>query len=187
MITIQEARIEDCAFVARGICMALHMVPEEEKVQKIDLICQREDVLYSYRHALIAWDRDTPVGLCLCYDGGKYHEMRKTTFPLFEAIFGEDPNHEAMDLDNAEDEAVAGEYYIDSLSVLPEWRRQGIGFNLMKAQINKAKQLGFDKATLLVDPENPNAQSLYRRIGFCPDCDVYAFGQIFWKWIVRII
>lgn len=177
----------DCLFVARGICMALHQVPDEEKIRGIAKICEREDVLYSYRHTIIAWDDDTPVGICLCYDGGKYHEMRKITFPLFETLFGKDPDHEGLDLDNAEDEAVAGEYYIDSLAVMPDYRNRGIGQQLMQAQIDKAKALGFTKATLLVDPTNDKAQGLYRRLGFKEDTEVYAFGQIYWKWklIVR--
>ncbi len=182
METIRDARIEDCEFVARGICMALHMMPEEPMLKGIAKICQRTDVLYSYRHAMIAWEGDTPVGLCLCYDGGKYHEMRQITFPLFEALMGHEPSHEEMDLEHAEDEAVAGEYYMDSLAVMPQWRKRGIGFRLMQAQLERAKALGFHKATLLVDPDNEEAQRIYRKLGFVEDSQVYAFGQIFWKW-----
>lgn len=166
--------------------MALHRVPEDEMLRGIAKICEREDVLYSYRHAVVAWQGDTPVGICLCYDGGKYHEMRKTTFPLFEELMGGDSDHEKMDLDNAEDEATAGEYYMDSLAVMPEYRKQGIGIRLMQAQIEKAKTLGFTKATLLVDPVNNEAQSIYRQLGFTEDTEVYAFGQTFWKWKLTI-
>ena len=183
---IQDARIEDCEFVARGICMALHFVPDEKKIKGIAEICQREDVLYSYRHAIIAWEDDEPIGLCLCYDGGKYHEMRKVTFPLFESLMGGDSNHEQMDLENAEDEAVAGEYYFDSLAVMPEWRNRGVAARLMQAQKDKAKAMGFKKSTLLVDPENTGAQYLYKKMGFEEDTDVYAFGQTFWKWKAKV-
>jgi len=186
-ITIKEATIDDCEFVARGICMALHKEPDGKMCREIAKICQRHDVLYSYKHTLIAWAADTPVGLCLCYDGGRYHEMRGITIALFETLMGNDPDHEQMDLDNAEDEAIAGEYYMDSLAVMPGWRRQGIGFQLMQAQISKAKNLGFTKATLLVDPENGEAQRMYKRLGFIEDTEVYAFGQTFWKWKLPIV
>lgn len=186
MLILQDARIEDCEFVARGICMALHKVPEEPMVREIAKICMREDVLYSYRHAIIAWEDDIPVGICLCYDGAKYHEMRKRTFDMFEQLMHYDPTHEKMDLENAEDEAVAGEYYMDSLAVMPDWRKKGIGLQLMKAQLNKARTLGFMKASLLVDPENVNAQQMYKKLGFKESAQVYAFGQIFWKWICTI-
>ncbi len=106
--------------------------------------------------------------------------MRNITFPLFSQ------GNEEMDLENAQDEAVAGEFYMDSLAVLPEFRRMGIGRMLMLAQIEKARQMGFNKATLLVDPDNPSAQQLYRSIGFKHQEDCYAFGQIFWKWAVEL-
>ncbi|GEM_PF-6373048 len=48
------------------------------------------------------------------------------------------------------------------------------------------RELGFNKATLLVDPENENAKRLYRKLGFTDDSDIYAFGQIFWKWTKKI-
>lgn len=181
---IRDAEIKDCEFIARGICMALHNVPDESLLKGMALICQRDDVLYSYQHALIAWEGDSPIGLCLCYDGAGYHRMREITFPLFDALTGHSNN--SMDLANAEDEAVAGEYYMDSLAVMPDFRNQGIGFKLMQAQLEKARTLGFNKATLLVDPANTNAQRLYRRIGFTEESEIYAFGQIYWKWKILI-
>ena len=158
--------------------------------KSIARICERDDVLYSYKHAIIAWEGDIPIGICLCYDGAKYHEMRKITFSLFDELMHDEPDHqetcgepvESMDLDNMQDEAEAGEYYMDSLAVWPEWRGRGIGMKLMQAQIDRACKLGFKKASLLVDPENENAKRMYRKLGFMDDSEVYAFGQIFWKW-----
>ena len=66
---------------------------------------------------------------------------------------------------------------------MPEFRRRGIAGQLIEAQMTKAKQAGFVKASLLVDPANPNAQTLYRKLGFIHNGEVYAFGQTFWKWI----
>ena len=86
-----------------------------------------------------------------------------------------------MDFENFEDETQEGEFYIDSLAVLPEFRRRGIAQELMKAQIKRGSEMGLPIATLLVDPENPNAQKLYYNLGFKYSEDVYAFGQIFWK------
>lgn len=192
MIEIKDARIEDCGFIARCVCIALHKSLEASLLQCLEKICQREDVLYSYRHAIIAWEGDTPVGLCLCYDGGRYHEMRETTFPLFDTLKSDNPNSNNIEpvgqivTENAEDEAVAGEYYIDSIAVLPEYRKQSIGGRLLQAQIDKASALDFKKVTLLVDPENYEAQSMYRRHGFIDDSEVFAFGQIYLKWKLMI-
>lgn len=178
---IRQATIDDVLFVAQGVVMALHLDPNEQDIPAIAKICSREDVLYSYKNALIAFEKDSitgkekPVGLCLCYDGKGYHEIRLRTFALFP------DKSEDMDFEHFEDETCEGEYYIDSLAILPEYRRQGFATQLMKAQIDKGRSLGLPVATLLVDPENPNAQKLYTNLGFRYSSDVYAFGKIYWK------
>jgi len=133
-------------------------------------------------------------GICMALHREPDCEMRKITFPLFDELMYDDADHqetcgepvESMDLDNMQDEAEAGEYYMDSLAVWPEWRGRGVGTKLMQAQIDKARELGFNKAALLVDPENENARRMYRKLGFMDDSEVYAFGQIFLKWVRKI-
>ena len=183
-IEIRQATLNDCPFVARCIAMALHIELQEEWLPGVASICAREDVLYSYRHALIAFEGDTPLGLCLAYDGNNYHEIRLRTTALFAALY--DDEDDDMDFAHAEDETKAGEYYIDSLAVLPEYRRQGIARQLMQAQIEKGRQLGFTHFTLLVEPTNPNAQKLYSQFGFKYESDCYFFGQNFWKWGLKV-
>lgn len=182
-IEIRPATLDDCQFVARCVCMALHHDLPNEELQGVAAICAREDVLYSYKHALIGWLDDEPVGLCLAYDGDGYHEIRVRTFAAFAALHPD--QEDDMDLANAEDETEAGEYYIDSLAVLPAYRRRGYARLLMQAQIAWGQRLGHTRFTLLVDPENPDAQSLYRQLGFEHEGDCYAFGQIYWKWSCR--
>ena len=182
MLEIREARPEDAPFVARCVCMALHHELSEEELPGVAAICAREDVLYSYRNALIAWLGNVPVGLCLAYDGNGYHEIRVRTFAAFAALHPDEEDD--MDLEHAEDETSAGEYYIDSLAVLPEYRRRGYARQLMQAQIAQGQQLGIRNITLLVDPENSEAQRLYESLGFRYASDCYAFGQIYWKWAI---
>lgn len=208
-ITIRPATLNDTAFVARGIVMALHLDPEEADLPHIARICAREDVLYSYKHTLLACLTDqvcvagqvfaagTPIGLCLAYDGARYSELRERTFALFASNPSESDRarNEELDLEHMEDEAAAGEYYIDSLAVLEPFRRQGFARQLMLAQLEQGRQFGLlqaqqhvekpiQKATLLVDPANGNAQALYRQCGFTHVGEVYAFGQTYWKWQV---
>lgn len=178
--SILPATKADAPFVARCVCMALHHEPSAAELPGIAAICSREDVLYSYRHALIAWIGETPVGLCLAYDGQDYHTIRLRTFAAFAALHPDE--EDTMDLTNAEDETTAGEFYIDSLAVLPEYRRQGIGRQLMQAQIRRGLSMGLQHQTLLVDPGNPSAQQLYASLGFAYETDCYAFGQMFKKW-----
>lgn len=177
-LTIRWATPEDAMFVAWGVCCALHRDPDEGFLPVMARVCGMEQVLYSYRHALIALVDGEPVGLCLCYDGGKYHEMRIRTFAHFPE------SNEEMDFEHMEDESGPGEYYIDSLAVKPGYRGQGIARLLMQRQIEHGLSLGL-KPTLLVDPDNPPALWLYHGLGFEYLTDCYAFGQIFHKLEIR--
>ncbi len=166
--------MDEIEFIARGVIMALHNEPTPELLATMKRVVALDDTLYSHRHAVLEYVDGEPVGLCLAYDGADYHAMRERTF----AFFPDSPAD--LDLSNMEDEAGAGEWYIDSLAVLPEFRRRGIARRLLKAQIKKGQDLGLTP-TLLVDPNNPSALRLYESVGFRYDCDVYAFGQIFSK------
>lgn len=179
-LIIRQATKADSEYIARFFCMALHREPSVEELPEFAKIAELDDVLYSYRNALMAEIDGKLVGMCLCYDGTGYHEIRLRTFALFAAL-DDGETEDEMDFEHFEDETQEGEYYIDSLAVLPEYRCQGIATALMKAQIEKGAALGIPIATLLVDPDNPNAQKLYYNLGFKYHSDVYAFGQIFWK------
>ena len=54
---------------------------------------------------------------------------------------------------------------LDTLAVLPEYRKQGIASALLKASIEKARKIG-KPAGLLVEKENHNARRLYESLGF---------------------
>ena len=182
--TFRWATKADAPFIAWGVCCALHNHPSEAMLDYIAKeVCSREaDILYSYRNALLACVDGHPVGLCLSYDGEGYHERRLRTFALFDQapVEATDDEGQDMDLEHAEDETQAGEYYIDSLAVLPEYRGRGIARQLMQAQIAHGHSLGLP-STLLVDPDNPPALRLYESLGFRYHSDCYAFGMIYTK------
>lgn len=186
--TFRWATKADAPFIAWGVCCALHTHPSEKLLQYIaNEVCSREaDILYSYRNALLALVEDRPVGLCLCYDGEGYHERRLRTFALFDQSPVDDTESDEpdMDLENAEDETQVGEYYIDSLAVLPEFRGHGIARQLMLKQIEHGRSLGLP-STLLVDPANPPALRLYESLGFQYHSDCYAFGMIYTKMMLH--
>lgn len=173
-ISIRPAGIEDIPFVAKGVLMALH-IDDLTELPQVEAVCKQEDTLYAWQNALLACFEDKPVGLCLAYEGTNYHEKRIRTFEQIESW------RETMDMSHMEDETGPGEYYIDSLAVLPEFRGLGIGSQLIQAQLEKGRASGLKVATLLVDPNNPPAIGLYIRNGFKDMCDVYAFGQIYRK------
>ena len=104
-------------------------------------LVEREDSQYSFKNTLVAMDGDKVVGISVSYDGGKLHT--------------------GMD-----DETQAGELYLDSLAVLPAYRRQGIARQLLLATKERADSMGLPIVGLLVDKGNPIGEALYASLGF---------------------
>jgi DNA-3-methyladenine glycosylase I len=65
-----------------------------------------------------------------------------------------------------DDETQAGELYLDSLAVLPAYRRQGIARQLLLATKERAVSMGLPVVGLLVDKGNPIGEALYASLGF---------------------
>lgn len=181
MSTLQfrPATITDALFIARGFHTAMLMddAPESQIRTFAEHICVREDVLYSWRNTILATVDGQPVGMLTAYDGSLYHQMRIVTMDLVR-------QHLGIEFPGMEDEAVPGEYYLDSLAVLPEHRGRGIGRRLLQQGIARGQALGLT-VTLAVDPVNERAQRLYRSLGFDSDGELFIFGHTYWKMAVR--
>ena len=122
-------------------------------------LVEREDSQYSYRNTLVAMDGDKVVGISVSYDGGRLHELRRAFIETAKEYIGKD--HTGMD-----DETQASELYLDSLAVLPEYRRQGIARKLLLATKEQANRMGLPRIGLLVDINNPAGEALYASVGF---------------------
>ena len=99
------------------------------------------------------------VGTAVSYNEARLRELRQAFIEAAKEQIGKD--HSGMD-----DETQAGELYLDSLAVLPEYRHQGIAHHLIKATKQKADEIGLPCLGLLVDKGNPVGESLYTSIGF---------------------
>jgi len=93
-MTIIPARPQDAMLIGASVVdaigeeIAANLAGENHTVNDvIDMfatLAAREDSQYSYRNALVAVDDDdTPVGVCVGYDGAKLHELRR---PFFETV-----------------------------------------------------------------------------------------------------
>ena len=122
-------------------------------------LVEREDSQYSYKNTLVAMDGQQVVGVSVSYDGSRLHELRRAFIEAAKAYIGKD--HTGMD-----DETRAGELYLDSLAVLPAYRRQGIAQKLLIATRERARHLHLPKVGLLVDKGNPDGEALYTKVGF---------------------
>ena len=57
-------------------------------------------------------------------------------------------------------ETEAGELYLDSVGVLPEYRGRGIESLLFEAQCQRAASLGHEIAGLIVDKDKPKSEKV---------------------------
>ena len=181
--TIRSATIDDAAFLGKCVCEAIGFGIFEQETdenraiaENIAPLAAREGTLYSYRNALVAEVNGEVAGAFISYPGEYYHEWRKETFRDY-------PYFKDLDMETMPDEAGPGEYYLDTMAVLPQFRRQGIGTELMRERIAWVRREYPDlRITLLVDPENLNGQRIYTRLGFrVVDRNVVAFNHLYWK------
>ncbi len=169
MIEIKDARKEQSADIASLIMMAmtddccLHFCGVGYGLSDFHMmmimLVEREDSQYSYKNTLVAMDDDKIVGISVSYDGGCLHELRQAFIQAAKEYIGKD--HSGID-----DETQAGELYLDSLAVAPEYRRQGIAQRLLMATKKKADRMGLPCVGLLVDKGNPAGEALYASVGF---------------------
>ena len=190
MIRIRRATIEDVAYIAEGIYYAFLLEDEalyNQWIRTLKEVCAQEDTHYSYRNTWIAevdgeraeGDGERTIvggvraGMMIAVDGEHYREQRDKMYPqlkgLFDVAFGKG-------WDEMEDEAKAGEFYIDSLAVSLPYRNQGVGMALIEKAKEMAKEKGIGVVTLAVEPEN-RAKKLYERLGFAYQREIEIFNE----------
>jgi DNA-3-methyladenine glycosylase I len=151
---IMTAMTDDCCLYFCGDGFGLN-----DFHKMMTMLVERENSQYSYRNTLVAMDGDKVIGISVSYDGARLHELRRAFIEAAKKYIGKD--HSGMD-----DETQAGELYLDSLAVLPEYLRQGIARKLLKGTKERANRLGLPCVGLLVDKDNPIGEALYTSIGF---------------------
>ncbi len=152
---IMQAMSYDCCryFVGPG-----YTLDDFERI--MTSLVSAETSQYSYTNTMTAEDREGAVcGICVSYDGGRLHTLRKAFVQAMKECCG-------RDFSRMDDETSAGELYIDSLAVREDCRGKGIATALLKAAVEKAEKAGLPAVGLLVDKENCRAERLYKRAGF---------------------
>ena len=136
-----------------------------------------------YRNTWIAEVDGERAGMMIAVDGEHYREQRDKMYPqlkgLFDVAFGKG-------WDNMEDEAKAGEFYIDSLSVSLPYRNQGVGTALIEKAKAMAKEQGIDVVTLAVEPMN-TAKKLYQELGFAYQRMIKIFNEEYELYAAEIV
>lgn len=84
-------------------------------------------------------------------------------------------------IENTEKEAHEGEFYLDSMAILPEYRKLGIGKSLIEYAFQKGKDSGCLYSSLLVDINKPRLKAYYETIGFKEFGRMKFFGHEYYR------
>ncbi len=135
-------------------------------------LVERDDSQYSYLNTEVALAEDGELmGICVTYDGGQLHRLRKAFVSAALEAFG-------IDYSKMDDETQAGELYVDSLAVVEKFRNQGVATALLRSAVQKAEQMQLPAVGLLVDADNPCAERLYQNVGFAYVNDAVWGGHV---------
>ena len=186
MIRIRKATKEDVGYIAEGIYHAFLLEDKalyNQWIRTLKEVCAQEDTHYSYRNTWIAEVGGVRAGMMIAVDGEHYREQRDKMYPqlkgLFDVAFGKG-------WDEMEDEAKAGEFYIDSLAVSLPYRNQGVGTALIEKAKELARKLGISVVTLAVEPEN-RAKKLYEKLGFGFQRRIEIFNEEYELYAAKIV
>lgn len=177
IVQLRDATSDDAPFIARVVLAGIDMLdidatlPDEQHsiYEHLMDICRMSDTLYSYCNTRIVEIDGHPVGALVAYDGARYAAMRAKTFGLVQQTSGMDLSRNAM-------ETGSGEFYLDSMAILSDYRGIGIGKMLMRDRMDYALENGFQKVTLLVDKDKPRLQRYYESEGFAFGEEMFVFG-----------
>jgi ribosomal protein S18 acetylase RimI-like enzyme len=164
---IRPATPADAVFVVPLIVQALvpgafQLTNSGEEAEAYPVVTQfflQETNRHSYRNTLVYENEAGIVGSIVSYDGAQDEALGMPITLFLRSYYqSEDVAHFA--------EGEAGAFYIDTVSVRKDQQGRGIGQALIAAACARAKSLGHQYISLLVDKENPSARRLYERLGF---------------------
>lgn len=164
---IRPAKKEDRSQAAVLMVDAIHdianaLTGESDKSKVLEQMekyfCEEINRL-SYRNCLIKTVGEQPVGIVVAYHGKDAPALDAPILKHLENSNGGAP----ATLDN---EADPDDYYIDTVSVSPEFGGRGFGTELLEASIQHVKEQGYRTVSLNVEEDNVKARKLYERLGF---------------------
>ena len=177
-ITVRAATREDSALIAQAVAMAigdettLQSYCGDDYLTQLAEIATQDNTQYSWQCALVAEYEGVAAGAVVGYDGAQLRALRDGTFAILRDRIGHTPT--------IADETEAGEFYLDSLGVLPQFHGLGVGRALIAGLCTKAFAAGHERMGLLVDFDNPRAEQLYTSLGFHRVGEKMFFGHRMW-------
>ncbi|MCL2400418.1 MAG: GNAT family N-acetyltransferase [Defluviitaleaceae bacterium] len=179
-INIVGATKEDADLAAQLTYMAYHKfsydifgeVGEAKALVYFKKLWMHKSNRFSYRYSYIAKFDNVPVGLMTCYPSRLIEKLVGSTvwqlicigkIHFFRHLVTHTENFYYF-ARNAE--ILPDEFYVATLSVLPEYRNHGIGAEMLKYARKLTKDENFRRCVLHVSAENNDGVRFYERNGF---------------------
>lgn len=164
---IGQARKKDSKEAAVLIYDAIHDIAhaltgekEKEKVLKqLEAYFQQEHNRMSYRNCFVKIVDEKVIGIVVAYHGKDALSLDAPIVAHLKDKKGESGFH----IDQEADEE---DYYIDTVSVNPQFSGQGFGTELLQFICRHADCSGYSSISLNVEENNSSARRLYERLGF---------------------
>lgn len=191
-ISFRQALPQDSLFIAHAILAALHVRDMEDEILYVEDLkplvraIQEENILYSYMNTRVAEVDSVVAGCFVTYDGGIFESLRLPTYRVLGKVLMPGKNLESLDAYAAtEPETGAGEYYLDSLAVLPRFRHTGVGRMLVVDAICHGRRQGFHTFTGLVAADSPALLKFYQSEGLMPQRKQLLFGEEYYRLVLE--
>lgn len=168
-IFLRAAEEGDLDLIAWTVLRALDM--DTRDLERVKESCADVLSMYSWNKSIVACIDGKPVGAIVSYPGDDYDSLRHYTWPRLWNVT------DTSEIDAMQAEALPGEYYLDSLAILPGYRGRGIGKLLIHAAMRHGRKLGYTRFSLLVDVGKPRLKTYYESIGFKEHGEMVFFGH----------
>lgn len=126
--------------------------PEEDILDVGQRRYEQEDLVFSYKNCVVVTHDEKIIGMLVAFP----MEIEPVTNEL-----EEDPV--LVPYSKLEE---ANSYYICGMALVPEYRNQGIGRKLLALAEDTAREMSYEKLSLIVFEQNEGAVRLYQRHGF---------------------
>lgn len=145
--------IEDIVFMLTGTSSYDQATPI------LEYYVQSEQNRLSYRNCLVKEHEGQVVGVIVAYPSSDLSELDREMLK----IISKNLNIENVKVDREADDQ---DFYIDTLSVHPDFQGKGIGTELLEGLLSFAEKKGVTRVSLNVDQNKPSARRLYEKVGF---------------------
>ncbi|KNF09578.1 acetyltransferase [Gottschalkia purinilytica] len=183
---IRRAKQEDHIYSSELILNAIEGLGKtftgyNEKRDIVDTLSkffQMDECRFSYKNTIVYEEDKKVVGVILGY-------CSNDTDKLDEAII---KHLREMGIKRGafDKESFENEYYIDTVSVDPQYQGRGIAKKLFKSIEDEARKLGHDVTSLIVDIDKENAYRLYQKLGYEEDQKMEVDGHLYRHMIKKL-